>query len=89
MPSQVYTPADLAVRWNCSLDVVYDLLRSGRLRGFHVGQPVAYHRSSSREVREWRMRSGVLSLAGKEDMRFRRWVESGPFHEPIEQRSVG
>ena len=31
MPSQVYTPADLAARWNCSLDVVYDLLRSGRL----------------------------------------------------------
>lgn len=37
MSPQVFTPADLAARWNCSLDVVYDLLRSGRLRGFHVG----------------------------------------------------
>ena len=37
MSPLVFTPADLAARWNCSLDVVYDLLRSGRLRGFHVG----------------------------------------------------
>ena len=37
MSPQVFTPADLAARWNCSLDTVYDLLRSGRLRGFHVG----------------------------------------------------
>lgn len=37
MPSQVFTPADLAARWGEYLDVVYDLLRSGRLRGFHVG----------------------------------------------------
>ena len=37
MSPQVFTPADLAARWNCSLDVVYDLLRSVRLRGFKVG----------------------------------------------------
>ena len=37
MSPQVFTPADLAARWNCALDTVYDLLRSGRLRGFHVG----------------------------------------------------
>ena len=37
MSPQVFTPADLAARWNCSLDGVYDLLRSGRLLGFHVG----------------------------------------------------
>lgn len=47
MPSQVFTPADIAARWNCSLDVVYDLLRSGRLRGFKVG---SQWRVSERQV---------------------------------------
>ena len=37
MSPQVFTPADLAARWNCALDTVYDLLRSGRLRGFKAG----------------------------------------------------
>ena len=47
MSPQVFTPADLAARWNCALDTVYDLLRSGRLRGFHVG---SQWRISERQV---------------------------------------
>ena len=33
-----YTPASLAARWGCSKDLVYDLLRQGRLRGFKLGR---------------------------------------------------
>lgn len=34
---QIYTAVDLAVRWQCSLDVIYDLLRQRKLPGFKVG----------------------------------------------------
>ena len=33
-----YTPQTLAQLWVCSKDVVYDLLRSGKLRGFRLGR---------------------------------------------------
>ena len=39
--------AALAQRWSCSPDVVYDMLRGGKLRGFKVG---ANWRISSAEV---------------------------------------
>lgn len=32
-----YTPQELALLWQCSTDVVYDLLRAGKLVGFKVG----------------------------------------------------
>lgn len=37
MTKEIYTPTDLAVRWECSVDVIYDLLRSRKLAGFKVG----------------------------------------------------
>lgn len=33
-----YTPTSLAARWGCSKDLIYDLLRQGRLRGFKLGR---------------------------------------------------
>ena len=33
-----YTPQTLAEKWGCSKDLVYDLLRSGKLRGFKLGR---------------------------------------------------
>lgn len=38
MESETYTPFDLRVRWKCSLDVIYDLLRQRKLAGFKVGK---------------------------------------------------
>lgn len=32
-----YTPQTLAQMWQCSTDVIYDLLRLGTLQGFKVG----------------------------------------------------
>lgn len=34
----IYTIADLAKLWKCSKDVIYDMLLSGRLKGFKVGR---------------------------------------------------
>lgn len=36
--SRYYTPRTLAQAWECSPDVVYDLLRTGKLKGFRVGR---------------------------------------------------
>ena len=38
MNEHTYTPLDLCVRWKCSLDVVYDMLRQKKLPGFKVGK---------------------------------------------------
>ena len=35
---RAYTVRELAVCWNCSTDIVYDLLRSGKLAGFKLGK---------------------------------------------------
>ena len=32
-----YTIKELAALWRCSTDVIYDLLRSGKLHGFKIG----------------------------------------------------
>lgn len=37
MSSEYYTVPELAARWRCSTDVVYDLLRQGKLHGFKLG----------------------------------------------------
>lgn len=37
MSSEYYTVPELAARWRCSADVVYDLLRQGKLHGFKLG----------------------------------------------------
>lgn len=34
---EYYTVPELAARWRCSADVVYDLLRRGKLQGFKLG----------------------------------------------------
>ena len=34
---EVFTIAELAQHWKCSPDIIYDLLRSGALRGFKLG----------------------------------------------------
>ena len=34
---EYFTVPELAARWRCSADVVYDLLRQGRLQGFKLG----------------------------------------------------
>ncbi|WP_423202433.1 helix-turn-helix domain-containing protein [Intestinimonas timonensis] len=36
--SRYYTPRTLSQTWDCSPDVVYDLLRTGKLKGFRVGR---------------------------------------------------
>ena len=36
--TEYYTPATLAKKWACSVDIVYDLLRSGKLHGFKLGK---------------------------------------------------
>ena len=33
----IYTIHEVASRWKCSRDVVYDLLKTGKLKGFKVG----------------------------------------------------
>lgn len=33
-----YTPQTLAEKWGCSKDIVYDLLRQGKLKGFKLGR---------------------------------------------------
>ena len=35
---EYYTPQSLAAKWGCSKDVVYDLLRTGKLQGFKLGR---------------------------------------------------
>jgi len=37
MEHAVFTVVDLAKRWYCSVDVIYDLLRSKQLKGFKIG----------------------------------------------------
>lgn len=34
---EYYTPAELAERWGCCLDLIYSLLKSGKLKGFKLG----------------------------------------------------
>lgn len=36
--NDVYTPDALAKRWQCSLDVIYDLLRQRKITGFKLGR---------------------------------------------------
>lgn len=38
MGATYYTPKTLAAHWGCSPDIVYDLLRSGKLHGFRLGR---------------------------------------------------
>lgn len=35
---EYYTPQSLAAKWGCSKDIVYDLLRTGKLQGFKLGR---------------------------------------------------
>ena len=35
---EYYTPQSLATKWGCSKDIVYDLLRTGKLQGFKLGR---------------------------------------------------
>ena len=37
MMDMVFTIGELAQRWKCSADIVYDLLRKKQLRGFKLG----------------------------------------------------
>ena len=34
---EVFTVAELAERWQCSIDIIYDLLKCGKLKGFKLG----------------------------------------------------
>ena len=43
----VYTVEELAVRWRCSHDVLYDMLRQKKLRAFKLG---GHYRISAAEV---------------------------------------
>ena len=38
MGMSCYTPATLADRWGCKVCTVYDLLRTGKLKGFKLGK---------------------------------------------------
>lgn len=37
MLADVFTVEELAARWKCSRDVIYDMLRNKKLRGFKLG----------------------------------------------------
>lgn len=37
MENTVFTVAELAKRWSCSIDIVYDLLKKRTLKGFRLG----------------------------------------------------
>ena len=43
----VYTVEELAKRWRCSRDVIYDMLRQKKLKGFKLGSS---YRISAAEV---------------------------------------
>ena len=45
--SAVYTVEELAKRWKCSRDVIYDMLRQKKLKGFKLGSS---YRISTAEV---------------------------------------
>lgn len=45
--TEVYTVDDLAERWKCSRDALYDMLRKKKLRAFKVG---GHYRISAAEV---------------------------------------
>lgn len=34
---ETYTVPELAKLWHCSIDIIYDLLRRGELKGFRLG----------------------------------------------------
>lgn len=38
MDKPIYTVADLAERWSCSTDLVYDLIHRGDLKSFKIGK---------------------------------------------------
>ena len=37
MTPDVFTVNEVAQRWRCSVDIVYDLLKGGKLKGFKLG----------------------------------------------------
>ena len=37
MNDKVYTPEELAERWQCHVNTVYATIKSGKLRAFRVG----------------------------------------------------
>ena len=45
-----YSVHDLAQRWQCSQQAIYDMLRSGVIRGFKIG---SMWRVSLNEIRAW------------------------------------
>jgi excisionase family DNA binding protein len=47
MSDSVFTLADVAARWSCSMDVLYDMIRQKRLRAFKVGRE---YRVTSAEI---------------------------------------
>lgn len=47
-----YTPQELATLWQCSTDVIYDLLRQGRLKGFKIGASWRINESAVRAYEE-------------------------------------
>lgn len=38
LSEKVYSTTDLVQRWQCSPDLVYSLLESGKLKGFKLGR---------------------------------------------------
>ena len=53
-----YTIKELAEIWRCSTDVIYDLLRSGKLRGFKVGGGWRISEDARREYEQTPVTSG-------------------------------
>lgn len=48
--TDVYTIKSLSERWMCSPDVIYDLIREGKLKSFRVGRAI---RVSAEEVKRY------------------------------------
>lgn len=41
-PREVYTIAQLAQRWQCSADVIYDMVRRGDIKSFRIGTAIRF-----------------------------------------------
>ena len=54
MNDKAYTVTSLAERWDCSKDVLYDMLRDGRLRAFRVGKALRISPEEVRRIEEGR-----------------------------------
>jgi excisionase family DNA binding protein len=62
-----YTVKSLAERWDCSRDVVYDMLTGGRLQGFKLGGMKSSWRIAAAEVQRFESGASTASTDSNSD----------------------